>query len=288
MEKKKILYIIVFFLCLVIMIKKTEQIVSENRAVALYGDELKKCEWVWNNVKDFEEKRDILQDDYIYDGVLDYAATAKEYGDRFVYSIHDLNKDGIQELVTGVCDVQSNEKEPVIRMIFYYEDGDLKVDYQDRYLMDIYKGGIVESCYTTGVHVEYRYHRYAPKSGMKEELGSLEFLDKEPPKFYKLIYGKGERKVEITKAEYEHQKRIYAETGEEGSFKKCGITNDEPPKYYGFIEIRELEQKIEITEEEYNRQKELYIGSGKEDLQWRELKGFLEGGETFESLFQNK
>ncbi len=61
------------------------------------------------------------------------------------------------------------------------------------------------------------------------------------------------------------------------------LAGKEPTKFFRVIDD---ETQIEITKEEYMYQKELYTGAGKEDLQWKKLSGFLEGGETFESLFE--
>lgn len=256
--------------------------VRENREMKLYGDALKKCEWAWENREDFREIRN-LEQFAIYDGIFGYAAIAKEFGYNILYCIHDLNNDGTPELIVGIQEIKTQTIK--IRIIYRYENEDLEVDYEDRYVMEIYKGGIIENCIGTGLSTEYHYYCYAPYSGKIEHLGDLEFLDEEQPKFYRMIYGKAECKVEITEEEYNRQKQINAEIGKEGTYRRVGIINEENPKYYGFFIIRELKQKEEITEEEYNRQKELYTEQGKEEFQWKELQGFLEEGETFESLF---
>lgn len=252
MVKKKKLYISVLISGLLILAGwKMYQAFERGREVGLYGDELKKCEWIWENRTEFYEKtKDSgVRNDYGYDGITPFA---EEKGDCLVYCIQDLNRDGMPELIVGVhsTDIVMDATEHFIEVpktwimiIYRYQDGKLESEFPGRDSFEIYKGGIIEyTCRMYGEYpgVEHHYYRYMRDSGRIEELENLGESDEE-------------------------------------------LKGKEPTKFFRVIDD---EHQIEITKEEYDSQKELYTGAGKEDLQWRELKGFLEGGETFESLFE--
>lgn len=215
------------------------QMVRENREMKLYGDELKRCEWVWKNWKEYTAIRNCpSSSEYynpIYDGIHAYAVYEKEKRYSLMYCIQDLNGDDMPELIVGVQEIET--KAINIRNIFYYDEGSLMADFADRYMFEIYKGGFLETTmimYGDCRGTEYSYCCYMPDSGKHVHLESL------------------------------------------------GVSIEKPLR---FFRIMDNEEQIEITEEEYNRRKERYTGLGKEEFQWKELHGFLVGGETCESLF---
>lgn len=216
----------------------TGQMVRENGVMRLYGDELKRCEWVWKNWKEYTEIRNCpspLDYNPIYDGIHVYAVYEKEKRYSLMYCIRDLNDDDMPELIVGVQEIETQAIN--IRNIFYYDDGSLMADFADRYRFEIYKGGFIETTmimYGDCRGTEYSYCCYLPDLGKHVHLESL------------------------------------------------GVSVEKPLR---FFRIMDNEQQIEITEEEYDYRKERYTGLGKEEFQWKELQGFLEGGDTFESLF---
>lgn len=238
------LYIILLLLCaVIIVIWETDRIIEKNREIHLYGNELKKCEWVWKNWKEVNELiEDSIYFDPTYDGIYGYATSAEECGWSLVYSIHDLNGDNTPELIVATEGIEdeTEDQTTTINIIYRYENGKLESDFVDRYGLEIYKDGIMEfnmRMYGDHSGVEYDYYCYMPNSGEREYLEKLGI---------------------------------------------SGMTEEEIPRFFRIMDDGE---QVEITREEYDCQKEIYTGAGKEELIWKDLKGFLDAGDTFETLF---
>jgi len=229
---------------------QAEQIIKESN---LYDNELKKCEWVWENREKVNDiKKNYPYFDPTYDELCLYGGD-----DLLMYCIQDLNGDDTPELIVGVRTVETIltvengvdhwTESPTTRIliIYRYEEGKLRAEFVERDSLEIYKNGMIE--YTRRMYgkypgLEHHYYCYTPNSGKVKELEALGESDEE-------------------------------------------LEGKKPTRFFRVIDD---EYQVEITEEEYTRQKEFYIGEGKEELQWKELTGFLEGGETFESLFSKE
>ena len=178
------------------------------KALNLYGDILEECEWVWENPDAYIAKRNLDLIDDKYDGIYGCATRAEKYGYTLLYCIKDLNNDEIPELVIGVKDLDDNTTS--IKMVFFYTEGKLNSFYVDRYIMNIFKGGIIEWWGGVCQHDEYSYYRIVNNSGQLEHLEDFEIID--GTRFYQTI---NEKQVELTEEEFYNRINVFKEMGEE-------------------------------------------------------------------------
>lgn len=237
MKKRVCICFVAVSMVIGMIVLAINQIAEKHRELGLYKDVLEECEWVWKNRDEYREQREQNFDDK-YDGIYSYACGAEDYGHTLWYCIKDLNDDDMPELIVGVrttITYKANEDNVIekvdevmyhIKMLFFYEEGELETYYVDRYIMKLYKGGIIE--WNGGVVGldEYVYDRIAKNTGKLESVGRFE------------------------------------------------VIWDDPPRYYQGIEEIDGNQ-VEITEEEFNSRRNEFIGAGEEELEWKELDGFV-------------
>lgn len=208
---------------------------EEKRVLDLYQDILKECEWVWENAEEYIEI--YYSDSYngqfaypdSYAGIQSYALGAEESKYTLCYCIKDINRDKIPELIIGVkCpeeygELHSATREDgcIIRIIYYYYEG--AVDYfgDERYLLNLYKDGILEHQVGVVWNWDYEYYQITEENGLtllgvfKEDME-----DKKEEKHYYFAERSGtsqdeETLLEVTEEEFYEQKNVYTELGEE-------------------------------------------------------------------------
>ena len=94
--------------------------------------------------------------------------------------------------------------------MFFYNEGKLNSFYVERYMMNIFKGGIIEWWGGTFQHDEYSYYRIVSNSGELEHLEDFEIVD--GTRFYQTI---DEKQVELTEEEFYNRTKVFTGMGEE-------------------------------------------------------------------------
>ena len=210
---------------------------EKNKALDLYQDILKECEWVWENAEEFIE---IYYGDnyngqftypFSYDGIRGYALGAEKYGYTLCYCIKDINHDNIPELIVGVKYPEEDESMHsatredgcVIRAIYYYHEGEVGYLSVERYQLNLYNDGIIEEQYGVISNWKYQYYQITKESGLTPlRMFGYEYDDekKDEAVHYYSIDGKDssldeENLIEMTEEEFYEQKNVYTELGEE-------------------------------------------------------------------------
>lgn len=225
-KKRVCIRIVVLSMVVGTIVLAINQIAEKHRGLSLYKDALRECEWVWKNPDVYKEERERNFSDK-YDGIYGYACHAEKYGDTLCYCIKDINADNVPELIIGVRTTttykinEDNAIEKVdevmyhIKMLFFYEEGELATYDVDRYIMKLYKGGIIE--WNGGVVGldEYVYDRIEKKTGKLESAGSFEVIWDDTPRYYQGIKERDENQIEITEEEFNRQRNALIEKGEE-------------------------------------------------------------------------
>ncbi|MCM1232916.1 MAG: hypothetical protein NC489_22550, partial [Ruminococcus flavefaciens] len=164
-------------------------------------------------------------------GIRGYALGAEKFGYKLCYCIKDINYDKIPELIVGVRypekdeSLHSDTREDgyIIRIIYYYHKGEIDYFGDERYLLNLYKGGIVEHQAGTISHWKYQYYQITEENGLtplRMFEYEYDYEKKNETMHYYSVKGKDlswdeENLIEMTEDEFYEQKNEYTELGEE-------------------------------------------------------------------------